>query len=225
MSDKVSATLVLEKGDDLGKTFHLGEGRVLLGRGPREGYKISFDNSFVSRTHAEISYERDSFWLRDLDSTNGTWVNGKRLDNMEDHQLCNDDIIELGKGAIVLRFSQTEKTAKIAEDQLKVIATTPISIDERARDTWVDGVKLDPPLAFRDFELLLILYRNLEKACSKDELAKAWDEEFVTDEQIEQSIRRIRRRIEPDPSNPSRVITIRGYGYKLTIPTQGHNPG
>ncbi|MFC1925414.1 helix-turn-helix domain-containing protein, partial [Chloroflexota bacterium] len=59
------------------------------------------------------------------------------------------------------------------------------------------------------------------KACSKDALAAAWGEEFATDEQIEQCIHRIRQRVEPDPRNPSLIITIRGYGYKLTLPTQG----
>ena len=84
----------------------------------------------------------------------------------------------------------------------------------------MDGVKLDPPLSFRDFELLLHLYQRCEKACSKDALAAAWGEEFATDEQIEQCVYRIRQRVEPDPHNPSRVVTIRGYGYKLTLPTQ-----
>lgn len=68
----------------------------------------------------------------------------------------------------------------------------------------------------KDFELLALLYRNLGKGCTKEEIAsKAWRDDFVTDEQIEQAIHRIRKRVEPDPSNPQRVITLRGYGYKL----------
>jgi two-component system response regulator RegX3 len=101
------------------------------------------------------------------------------------------------------------------------LAAPAIRVDEQARDVWVHGLKLEPPLPFRDFEVLLLLYRNREKACSKDELARAWGSEFVTDEQIEQSIHRIRKRIEPNPSGPTRIVTVRGYGYKLTLPTQG----
>ena len=37
----------------------------------------------------------------------------------------------------------------------------------------------------------------------------------VGNQEIEQCIRRLRRRIEPDPSNPQYVITVRGYGFKM----------
>jgi DNA-binding response OmpR family regulator len=55
--------------------------------------------------------------------------------------------------------------------------------------------------------------------CSKDEIASyAWSERAlgdVGDQEIEQCIRRLRLRVEPDPSNPAYVLNVRGYGYKL----------
>ena len=43
------------------------------------------------------------------------------------------------------------------------------------------------------------------------------DEQGIKDESREQSIRRIRLRIESDPSNPRFIVTVRGYGYKLAL--------
>jgi len=159
--------------------------------------------------------------LRDLGSTNGTRVIGKALDKLTDHRLSSNDVVELARGAVVLRFRQSEETMEIEAGELEPLAAPAIRVDEQARDVWVDGLKLEPPLPFRDFEVLLVLYRNREKACSKDELATAWGGEFVTDEQIEQSIYRVRKRVELNPSTPTRIVTVRGYGYKLTTPTQG----
>ena len=55
---------------------------------------------------------------------------------------------------------------------------------------------------------------------SKNEIAAAgWPERTdgdVGDQEIEQSIRRIRLRIEPQPSKPRHIINVRGYGYKLS---------
>lgn len=220
--EQENAVLIVEQGEYKGKTFQLQNDKTVLGRGQAEAGKITFDNSFVSvsRNHAEISYEGGVFLLRDLGSTNGTQVNGKPLEKMADYPLKDNDIVELAKGAVVLRFRKSQKTVELGFDEV-VVASQPIRVDGEAREVWVDGVKLEPTLSTRDFDLLLYLYDRQEKACSKDDLAAAWSEEFATDEQIEQCIYRIRQRVEPDPRNPRLIITIRGYGYKLTLPTQG----
>lgn len=217
MAHEGTTVLVVEKGIEAGRTFDLEHDTVILGRGQTGEGRISFDNPFVSRIHAQIRYEKDSFWLRDLGSTNGTQLNGKLLEKLVDYPLTSNDIIELARGAVVLRFCCTESTVEIPSKEGGTLAGPSLRVDAEARDVWVDGVKLDPPLAFRDFELLLILWRNMGKACSKDELAKSWGEHVPADEQIEQSIHRIRQRIEPNPCNPSRIITVRRYGYKLVL--------
>lgn len=64
-----------------------------LGRAPDN--EISFDNDSVSSHHAEIYYLPDgSFQICDLNSTNGTWVNGKRI---QSQLLGNGDVVELGE--------------------------------------------------------------------------------------------------------------------------------
>ena len=213
-----NAILIVEKGGEAGKTFDLEHDTVILGRGQTKEGSISFDNPFVSRTHAQIHYENGSFRLRDLGSTNGTQLNGKLLEKFKDYPLSDNDNIELAKASVVLRFCHSERTIEIKPtDERPPLIEPPVRVDGEARDVWVDGIKLDPPLSKLEFDLLLILYRNVGKACSKNDLAKLWGGNIPADEQIEQIIHRIRQRIEPDPSNPSRIITVRGYGYKLIL--------
>ena len=92
-------------------------------------------------------------------------------------------------------------------------------VDDKSREVWVDGVRLEPSLSRKEFDLLELLYRHRGQACSKDDIAKTgWPEREtgdVGDPEIEQSIRRLRLRIEPDASSPKFVLTVRGYGYKL----------
>ena len=69
--------------------------------------------------------------------------------------------------------------------------------------------------------MLSLLFQKRNESCSKDEIAAAvWPERIrgdVGDQEIEQSIRRIRLRIEPEPSRPRYVINVGGYGYKLSL--------
>jgi pSer/pThr/pTyr-binding forkhead associated (FHA) protein len=62
----------------------------------------------VSRYHAEISYTGEAFVLRDLDSTNGTWLNHNRLTPGSSYILNSDDRIVLGRLVIWVCVSKAE---------------------------------------------------------------------------------------------------------------------
>ena len=83
----------------------------------------------------------------------------------------------------------------------------------------VRGEKLAPPLSKKEFDVLELLYLGRGNAVSRDEIAKAgWPERSeadVTPEEIDQYIRRLRRRIEEDPSQPKLIVTLRGHGYRI----------
>ena len=73
-------------------------------------------------------------------------------------------------------------------------------------------------LSPKEFELLTYLYTQRGQLCSKDDIAKAVWPEYqggIYDYQIENLIRRLRAKIEPDPGNPQLLLTVRGLGYKL----------
>jgi len=211
-----NATLTIEAGEDQGKIFYLDQNGLSIGRGQAEENRIAFSSPFISRQHAEVSYSDGHFILRDLSSKNGTSVNRKSLEPMVDYCLENNDIIELAGGVAIMRFRQSEDTIILSGMEMKNLGNRGIRIDEQAREVWVDGQKLEPTLALKEFDLLAFLCQNRDKACSKDEIARrVWQEEFVTDEQIEQCVYRIRKRVEYNLSQPKRIVTLRGYGYKL----------
>ena len=70
--------LIVIYGDRLGKQYHLGPERKLIGRLGQSD--ILVDDSSVSREHAMIERRDGRFVLEDLKSTNGTFVNGEFVD-------------------------------------------------------------------------------------------------------------------------------------------------
>ncbi len=74
------------------KTILLEKDRMTIGR--RSGNDIQIDNLAISGEHAVITLEHGERMLEDLDSTNGTQVNGQAVRR---HLLKNGDVIELGK--------------------------------------------------------------------------------------------------------------------------------
>ena len=79
-----------------GRQHAITEPRVVLGRSRDAGVRISDVN--ISRKHAEVRQESTAYWVVDLGSTNGTLVNGKRIDR---HRLRDGDRITLGSTEIV----------------------------------------------------------------------------------------------------------------------------
>lgn len=79
-----------------GKPHELAKPRVVLGRSKEADIRVPDEN--ISRRHAEVRLEGDGYWIVDLGSTNGTLVNGKRVDRA---RLEDDDRITLGSTEIV----------------------------------------------------------------------------------------------------------------------------
>ncbi len=79
-----------------GKKQVLGERRVVLGRSKECDVQVPDAN--VSRRHAELRQEGSSWWVVDLDSTNGLEVNGKRVQRAK---LSDRDTITLGSTELV----------------------------------------------------------------------------------------------------------------------------
>jgi hypothetical protein len=86
------ALVVRSGGGMAGQTFQPGEGRTLVGRSPE--CEIFLDDVTVSRRHAEIVRDGDTFTIRDLGSLNGTYVNRRRI---ESAVLEQDDEVQIGK--------------------------------------------------------------------------------------------------------------------------------
>ncbi|NCN41816.1 FHA domain-containing protein [bacterium] len=87
-AQKLKLALVVESGLSLGDIFPLCEKRQVIGR--RMDAAIPVEDSKVSRDHAIVDYRNGFFYLVDLGSTNGTFVNGRKVQhairlNLGDH--------------------------------------------------------------------------------------------------------------------------------------------
>lgn len=100
------ASLQCKNGADRGSTFRLGKGRATIGRG--EGNDVKLEDTTVSRTHAEITYDGRSFAINDLGSSNGTYVDGTAVPTGQPRKLREGAQIKLGEELFL--FSTEEKT-------------------------------------------------------------------------------------------------------------------
>jgi len=79
--------------------FFISKPSISIGRS--DGCDFIIKSQTVSRKHAEILFERDTYFIRDLNSSNGTFVNGKKISQTE---LRNGDFIEFGEIKIKFQF-------------------------------------------------------------------------------------------------------------------------
>jgi hypothetical protein len=91
------AVLVVNRGPNAGFRFPLRQAVTSAGRDPRSD--IFLDDVTVSRRHAEFRSGRDELQVVDIDSLNGTYVNGQPIDSAV---LTNGDEIQMGKFRLVL---------------------------------------------------------------------------------------------------------------------------
>ncbi|HBB86350.1 MAG TPA: hypothetical protein DC047_01895 [Blastocatellia bacterium] len=109
-SDKAHAKLVIERGKSAGKQFLLSAAESQIGRWDADGgvfpdVDLDTDDpeAKVSRRHARVTFREGQYFLEDLGSTNGTFVNrGKRLSPGTRQALSDGDEIIVGK--TFLRF-------------------------------------------------------------------------------------------------------------------------
>ena len=92
LPDACEVALDVTAGPDAGKSFRVERFRIMLGRGDVE---VALDDRKVSRRHASLEvYGTSCVLLKDLGSTNGTFVNGERAASAE---LQDGDMIRLGE--------------------------------------------------------------------------------------------------------------------------------
>ena len=91
-------------------------------------------------------------------------------------------------------------------------------IDIDAGEVFINGEKTEA-LTNLEYRLLLLLYGNINKICDKYRIVEAvWGEDYieeVDDARIEKLVSRLRQKVEPNPSEPQYLITVRGRGYRL----------
>ena len=93
-----------------------------------------------------------------------------------------------------------------------------VSVDAQGHEVRVRGETVRLPL--KEFDLLRTLMANAGRVVSRDDLIdEVWGVDYVGDTKtLDAHIRRLRRKIEVEPSNPQHIVTVRGVGYKYSEP-------
>jgi hypothetical protein len=120
-------------------------------------------------------------------------------------------ILQQGLDSTDWEFALREMKRRLPHE-VNQFAHPTLTIYPHQRIVKVRGQHLK--LQHKLFELLLKLAEVAPDVCSRDILGTLWDD-YVTDETLDQTIRRLRAALEEDPKNPIYVTTVRGRGYQL----------
>jgi len=94
------------------------------------------------------------------------------------------------------------------------ITVGDVSLDPEEHRVFIDGADVQMPL--KEFELLHLLLANAGRVLSRDVLIdRVWGSDYVGDTKtLDVHVKRLRGKLEIDSANPTRIVTIRGLGYK-----------
>jgi two-component system, OmpR family, response regulator RegX3 len=99
-----------------------------------------------------------------------------------------------------------------------VLEVGDVCLDPERHEVTIRGEQVPMPL--KEFELLELLLANAGRVLPRETLIdRVWGADYVGDTKtLDVHIKRLRAKVEDDPSNPTRIVTIRGLGYKFDAP-------
>jgi len=114
--------------------------------------------------------------------------------------------------------SVTDAATETDTEADSALVVGDVSLDHQRHEVFVRGDEVQLPL--KEFDLLRYLMANAGRVLTRDALIdRVWGEDYVGDTKtLDVHIKRLRNKVEPDPSNPTRIVTIRGLGYKYEVP-------
>ena len=190
------------------------KGELIFGRDP--SCNVVINDRQVSRQHARLKpVAPNQFEIADLNSKNGTYINGKLI---TEPSLLNDgDEIKIALAQGFL-FISSDSTLPLPGKK-PVIASRPgrLLIDAKARIVWVGDKEISPPLSVSQFDLLFLLYSNENEVISRDRIVEeVWGQDQaigVSEQAIDALIRRLRERLSRFDPDHEYIVTVRGIGY------------
>ena len=179
----------------------------------------------ISRQHLRFRILGGSCLVEDMNSKNGTWVNGYRLLGVR--ELEDGDEIRIAKD-IRLRFVGSGATAPTTTRSLPEIIPsaamtgTRMRLDPETRQVFISDVAVDPPLSLPQYRLLEILFASQGGVCTRNDVVEAvWPDAMgagVSEQAIDALVRRLRDRLAEIDGDHQFVVTVRGHGFRLDNP-------
>ncbi|MGB0386742.1 MAG: FHA domain-containing protein [Ardenticatenaceae bacterium] len=131
----------------LNSRWVLSQRSYTLGR--QSSCDICLPSRLVSRKHARLFHTNGGFFVEDLGSKNGTYINGQPITQAK--PLCDGDVLQIGL-AYRLSFIGKEETAPVGDKQ-----EPTLQLDPQQKEVRVCAQLVDPPLALTQFYLLKLL--------------------------------------------------------------------
>ena len=207
---KEAALLIWMEDEEIKGRWPLAKPVTEIGRW--EDNDVVIDDRWVSRYHAQVRREGEQYIVQDLDSKNGTFVNGRRIATPA--VLSDGDQIQVTP-LVKLTFVDYGSTAP-----LPVEGPSPdLELDLERRQVYIRGRLLTPSLSPAQFAFLSLLAEEPGRVYSRDQvIAAVWPDdhsEGISDEAIDALVRRIRLRLRKLDPGHDYIVTVRGYGFKL----------
>jgi two-component system, OmpR family, response regulator RegX3 len=117
--------------------------------------------------------------------------------------------------AVLRRRANEAATYELSGEALQV---GDVALDPQRHEVTIRGDVVSLPL--KEFELLELLLANAGHVLPRETLIdRVWGSDYVGDTKtLDVHVKRLRAKVEPDPSTPTRIVTIRGLGYKYDVP-------
>jgi two-component system response regulator RegX3 len=114
-----------------------------------------------------------------------------------------------------IRAVLRRQSADAAEVTTPTLAAGPVRMDVERHVVTVEGSSVQLPL--KEFELLELLLRNAGRVLTRGQLIdRVWGADYVGDTKtLDVHVKRLRSKVEPEPSTPRYIVTVRGLGYKF----------
>lgn len=131
------ANFVVLAGQDIGRKYDIEKNEIYVGR--NETCEIFIDDEDVSRVHAKVTSELDYVLIQDLGSTNGTLVNGVKVQR---HKLQDGDRIQIGN-LTVLKFNFVDEIEDSFNEQLYNAANKDYLTQIYNKKYFLDRLKME----------------------------------------------------------------------------------
>jgi two-component system response regulator RegX3 len=103
----------------------------------------------------------------------------------------------------------------VAEHHDEVLHVGPVRLDAGRREVTAHDTQVE--LSRKEFDLLALLMSHSGQVVTRDWCIDRlwWDQELTDTRTLDTHIKRLRRKIEPDPANPRHLVTVRGVGFRF----------